>query len=61
MDHFLKDFKQDPTNKMKDKNTVSEVKSELKMKQEKILNIYPIYLTPPLGQDMTQGQFLSGV
>ena len=21
----------------------------------------PIYLTPPLGQDMTQGQFLSGV
>ena len=23
--------------------------------------VYPIYLTPPLGQDMTQGQFLSGV
>ena len=22
---------------------------------------YPIYPTPPLGQDMTQGQFLSGV
>ena len=22
---------------------------------------YHIYLTPPLGQDMTQGQFLSGV
>ena len=25
------------------------------------LNNYPIYPTPPLGQDMTQGQFLSGV
>ena len=24
-------------------------------------NYYPIYPTPPLGQDMTQGQFLSGV
>ena len=24
-------------------------------------NSYPIYPTPPLGQDMTQGQFLSGV
>ena len=23
--------------------------------------VYPIYPTPPLGQDMTQGQFLSGV
>ena len=23
--------------------------------------LYPIYPTPPLGQDMTQGQFLSGV
>ena len=23
--------------------------------------IYPIYPTPPLGQDMTQGQFLSEV
>ena len=22
---------------------------------------YPIYPTPPLGQDMTQGQFLRGV
>ena len=22
---------------------------------------YPIYPTPPLGQDMTQGHFLSGV
>ena len=25
------------------------------------LYVYPIYPTPPLGQDMTQGQFLSGV
>ena len=24
-------------------------------------NDNPIYPTPPLGQDMTQGQFLSGV
>ena len=24
-------------------------------------HIYPIYPTPPLGPDMTQGQFLSGV
>ena len=23
--------------------------------------LYPIYPTPPLGQDMTQAQFLSGV
>ena len=23
--------------------------------------LYPIYPTPPLGQDMTQGQFLSGI
>ena len=27
----------------------------------KINRPYPIYPTPPLGQDMTQGQFLSGV
>ena len=27
----------------------------------KIIRIHPIYPTPPLGQDMTQGQFLSGV
>ena len=25
------------------------------------LNEDTIYLTPPLGQDMTQGQFLSGI
>ena len=25
------------------------------------ITLYPIYPTPPLGQDMTQGQFLSGV
>ena len=25
------------------------------------VNVYHIYPTPPLGQDMTQGQFLSGV
>ena len=24
-------------------------------------SVKPIYPTPPLGQDMTQGQFLSGV
>ena len=24
-------------------------------------NVFLIYPTPPLGQDMTQGQFLSGV
>ena len=24
-------------------------------------NIYHIYATPPLGQDMTQGHFISGV
>ena len=28
-------------------------------KQDLVLD--PIYPTPPLGQDMTQGQFLSGV
>ena len=27
----------------------------------RILDVDPIYPTPPLGQDMTQGQFLSGV
>ena len=26
-----------------------------------VARLYPIYPTPPLGQDMTQGQFLSGV
>ena len=26
-----------------------------------VIRCYPIYPTPPLGQDMTQGQFLSGV
>ena len=26
-----------------------------------IFRFNPIYPTPPLGQDMTQGQFLSGV
>ena len=26
-----------------------------------IIPVYRIYPTPPLGQDMTQGQFLSGV
>ena len=26
-----------------------------------IIKYYPIYPTPPLGQDMTQGQFLSRV
>ena len=26
-----------------------------------IKTLYPIYPTPPLGQDMTQGQFISGV
>ena len=28
---------------------------------EEILNYNPTYPTPPLRQDMTQGQFLSGV
>ena len=29
--------------------------------EEKFKNVDTIYPTPPLGQDMTQGQFLSGV
>ena len=28
---------------------------------KKICIVYPIYPTPPLRQDLTQGQFLSGV
>ena len=29
--------------------------------QDNCQQVDPIYPTPPLGQDMTQGQFLSGV
>ena len=32
-----------------------------KFKKVEIYLLDPIYPTPPLGQDMTQGQFLSGV
>ena len=49
--------------------TIQTVKKEsikvLKKKERQIYctshTTYPIYPTPPLGQDMTQGQFLSGV
>ena len=29
--------------------------------RRKVMTMYKYLLTPPLGQDMTQGQFLSGV
>ena len=42
-----------------DSRNVEEVKS-MKSNRAPVLH-HPIYPTPPLGQDMTQGQFLSGV
>ena len=41
------------------KMVVNEFK--LQSRNHANLPINPIYPTPPLGQDMTQGQFLSGV
>ena len=35
--------------------------SESVLSDVKHMETDPIYPTPPLGQDMTQGQFLSGV
>ena len=35
--------------------------SDQKLKNRFYVLEAPIYPTPPLGQDMTQGQFLSGV
>ena len=37
------------------------LKAQLTEQYKNWKHTYPIYPTPPLGQDMTQGQFLSGV
>ena len=51
-------------NKKKDeylKNRSIQYEYDGAPKKKKIKSFHPIYPTPPLGQDMTQGQFLSGV
>ena len=43
------------------KDKYLDIAKELKKTMEHEGDNYHIYPTPPLGQDMTQGQFLSGV
>ena len=48
--------------KGKDKNMVKKLVLKLDvMSSSGIVYLYHIYPTPPLGQDMTKGQFLSEV
>ena len=49
---------QSPHNYMQKATTIGHSQTYL---SPPMTTVYHIYLTPPLGQDMTQGQFLSGV
>ena len=43
------------------KNRILQLSERLPACCDVSVNVYRIYPTPPLGKDMTQGQFLSGV
>ena len=50
------------THLVKDRSTKQQHReNDISLRLTKFCKLNPNYSTPPLGQDMTQGQFLSGV